>query len=137
LRIAARLRLFVLAGDLGQPRRICGTAPEPAEAAADQPGTRMNTSMHCPHRFIGPALLLLASALPAAAQTATPTLPFGQTSALPPPAASSAAPSDPNAPRWILLEGYDRGGHVSSRWWLVRPSDFDVTNYHGFHTGTN
>jgi hypothetical protein len=25
---------------------------------------------------------------------------------------------------------------VSKRWYLVRPQDFDVTNYHGFHTGT-
>lgn len=67
---------------------------------------------------IGAALLLMASGLPAPAQTAT-VVPFAQTSALPPPAASYAVPGDPNAPRWMLLEGYDGGAHVSYRWWLV------------------
>jgi hypothetical protein len=83
------------------------------------------------------ALALLMSTAPAIAQTVTYPFPYGQTSALPPGAGSPARPTDPNAPRWMLLEGYGGNGQLYQRWQLVRPQDFDVTNYHGFHTATD
>ena len=81
------------------------------------------------------ALALMAGAVPAMAQTVTYGVPNRQTAALPPPAAP-ARQVDPNAPHWMQLEGYNGDGSVSKHWYLVRPQDFDVTNYHGFHTGT-
>jgi len=80
-------------------------------------------------------LALMAGAVPAMAQPVTYAVPYGQTAALPPTAAP-ARQADPNAPYWMQLEGYNGDGSVSKRWYLVRPQDFDVTNYHGFHTGT-
>ena len=78
------------------------------------------------------ALALVAGAAPAIAQTVTPS----QTAALP----SVAAPAqqvDPNAPYLVQLEGYNGDGSVSEHWDLVRPRDYDVTNYRGFHTVTD
>ena len=83
------------------------------------------------------ALALMMSTAPAIAQTVTATLAYSQTSALPPAAGSPAMPSDPNAPRWMLLEGYSRHGELRQHWQLVNPQDFDATNYHGFHTATD
>jgi hypothetical protein len=62
--------------------------------------------------------------------------PYGQAAALPP-AAAPAQQVDPNAPHWMQLEGYNGDGSVSKHWELVRPQDFDVTNYRGFHTATD
>jgi hypothetical protein len=90
----------------------------------------MNSRIHA----IG-ALALIMSTAPALAQTLA--LPFSQSSTLPPNTASPIPPGDPNAPRWMLLEGYGSHGELRQHWQLVRPEDFDVTNYHGFHTGTN
>lgn len=83
-------------------------------------------------------LALTACATPAIAQTVAPAVPYGQTAALPP-SAALAQPVDPNAPYWVQQEGYNGNGNgsVSKHWELVRPQDFDVTNYRGFHTGTN
>jgi hypothetical protein len=81
------------------------------------------------------ALALVTGATPATAQTVTSAVPYGQSAALPPTAAP-ARQVDPNAPRWMQLEGYNGDGSVSKHWYLVRPQDFDVTNYHGFHTAT-
>jgi hypothetical protein len=83
------------------------------------------------------ALALMMGTAPAIAQTVTATLPYGQTSALPAAAGSPAMPSDPNAPRWMLLEGYGRHGELRQHWQLVNPQNFDATNYHGFHTATD
>ena len=83
------------------------------------------------------ALALMMGTAPAVAQTVTATPPYGQTSALPAAAGSPAMPSDPNAPRWMLLEGYDRHGELRQHWQLVNPQDFDASNYHGFHTATD
>jgi hypothetical protein len=58
------------------------------------------------------ALALVVGTVPAIAQTVTATVPYGQTSALPAAAGSPAMPSDPNAPRWMLLEGYGRHGEL-------------------------
>jgi hypothetical protein len=82
------------------------------------------------------ALALVAGVAPAIAQTATYPVRYGQTAALPP-AAVPAQQADPNAPHWMQLEGYNGDGSVSKHWELVRPQDFDVTNYRGFHTSTN
>ena len=82
------------------------------------------------------ALALVTTATPAIAQMATPAVPYGQTAVLP----SAAAPTqqaDPNAPHWVQMEGYDGNGNVSEHWELVRPHDYDVTNYRGFHTATD
>jgi hypothetical protein len=81
-------------------------------------------------------LALTACATPAIAQTVAPAVPYGQTAALPP-GGVLPQPVDPNAPYWVQLEGYNGNGSVSKHWELVRPQDFDVTNYRGFHTGTN
>ncbi len=82
------------------------------------------------------ALALVLGGTPAIAQTATSPVPFGQTAALPPTAAP-AQQMDPNAPHWVQMEGYDGNGNVSEHWELVRPHDYDVTNYRGFHTATD
>jgi hypothetical protein len=82
------------------------------------------------------ALALVAGTAPAIAQTATSSVPYGQAAALPP-AAAPAQQVDPNAPHWMQLEGYNGDGSVSKHWELVRPQDFDVTNYRGFHTATD
>ena len=81
------------------------------------------------------ALALMAGAVPAMAQTVTYGVPNGQTAALPP-AATPAPRTDPNAPHWMQLEGYGGDGQLHEQWYLVRPHEFDVTNYHGFHTAT-
>ena len=81
------------------------------------------------------ALALMAGAAAATAQTVTYGVPHGRTAALPP-AARPAPPADPNAPQWVQLEGYDRHGQLREYWNLVRPQDFDVSNYRGFHTST-
>ena len=73
---------------------------------------------------------------PAIAQTVPSAIPYGQTAALPP-GAASAPQVDPNAPHWVQLEGYNGDGSVSEHWELVRPQDYDVTNYRGFHTATD
>jgi hypothetical protein len=78
-------------------------------------------------------LALTACATPA---IAAPVVSYGQTAALSP-GAIVGQPVDSNAPHWVLLEGYNGNGSVSKHWELVRPQDFDVTNYRGFHTGTN
>lgn len=80
------------------------------------------------------ALVLILSAASAAAQTSISALSYSQTSALPPGTSSLAARGDPNGPRWMLLEGYGGDGQLYKRWQLIRPGEFDVTNYHGFHT---
>jgi hypothetical protein len=88
------------------------------------------------HIYALGALALVAVTAPAIAQTATYAVPYGQSAALP----RAAAPGqqvDPNAPHWMHLEGYNGDGSVSEHWELVRPQDFDVTNYRGFHTSTN
>ena len=82
------------------------------------------------------ALALVAGASSAIAQTVTYPVPYGQTAALPP-AASPAQQADRSAPHWMQLEGYNGDGSVSEHWELVRPQDFDVTNYRGFHTSTD
>jgi hypothetical protein len=82
------------------------------------------------------ALALVAGTAPAIAQTATYPVPYSQTAALPR-AAAPAQQADPNAPHWMQREGYNGNGSVSEHWELVRPQDFDVTNYRGFHTSTN
>lgn len=83
------------------------------------------------------ALDLMLDTAPAMAQTVTSAVPYGQISALPPATTAPAQPADPNAPRWMLLEGYGRHGEIREHWQLVRPQDFDVSNYHGFHTATD
>jgi hypothetical protein len=88
------------------------------------------------HIYALGVLALTASATPAIAQTVAPAVPYGQTAALPP-GAVLPQPVDTNAPYWVQLEGYNGNGSVSKHWELVRPQDFDVTNYRGFHTGTN
>lgn len=88
-----------------------------------------------PYLYALGVFALVAAATPATAQTVPPAVPYGQSAALPP-AAAPAQQLDANAPRWMQLEGYNGDGSVSKRWYLVRPQDFDVTNYHGFHTGT-
>ncbi len=82
------------------------------------------------------ALALVAGTAPAIAQTATYPVPYGQTAALPP-ATAPAEQVDPNAPHWVQLEGYNGDGSASKHWELVRPQDFNVTNYRGFHTATD
>ena len=82
------------------------------------------------------ALALVTANTPAIAQTVTSVVPYGQTAALPP-AVAPAQQVDPNAPHWVQLEGYNGDGSVSEHWDLVRPQDYDVTNYHGFHTATD
>jgi hypothetical protein len=82
------------------------------------------------------ALALVAGTAPAVAQTTTYPVPYSQTAALPR-AAAPAEQAQPNAPHWMQLEGYNGDGSVSEHWELVRPQDFDVTNYRGFHTSTN
>ncbi len=82
------------------------------------------------------ALALVAGVTPAIAQSVTPSVPYGQTAALPP-VAAPAQQVDPNAPHWVQLEGYNGDGSVSEHWDLVRPQDYDVTNYRGFHTATD
>jgi hypothetical protein len=89
---------------------------------------------------IGTLALMMSTMMgtaPAIAQTVTATLPYGQTSVLPAAAGSPAMPGDPNAPRWMLLEGYGRHGELRQHWQLVNPQDFDASNYHGFHTATD
>ena len=81
------------------------------------------------------ALGLMLDTATATAQTSA--VPYGQISALPPATTAPARPADPNAPRWMLLEGYGRHGEIREHWQLVRPQDFDVSNYHGFHTATD
>jgi hypothetical protein len=83
------------------------------------------------------ALGLMMGTAPAIAQTVAATPAYGQTSALPAAAGSPAMPSDPNAPRWMLLEGYGRHGALREHWQLVNPQDFDASNYRGFHTATD
>jgi hypothetical protein len=83
------------------------------------------------------ALALVMGTAPAIAQTVTATLPYGQTSTPPAAVGSAATPGDPNAPRWMLLEGYGRHGELRQHWQLVNPQDFDASNYHGFHTATD
>src|SRR5258706_3746353 len=51
------------------------------------------------------ALALITSAAPAIAQTVPYSVPYGQTAALPP-ATTPVAPTDPNAPHWVQLQGY-------------------------------
>jgi hypothetical protein len=82
------------------------------------------------------ALALVAGATPAIAQTATPSVPYGQTAALPP-VAAPAPQVNPNAPHWVRLEGYNGDGSVSEHWDLVRPQDENAANYRGFHTATD
>ena len=82
------------------------------------------------------ALALVTASTPAIAQTVPSAIPYGQAAALPP-GAASAPQVDPNAPHWVQLEGYNGDGSVSEHWELVRPQDFDVTNYRGFHTSTD
>ena len=82
------------------------------------------------------ALALLTAATPAVAQITTPAAPYGQTAALPP-GAAPAPQGNPNAAHWVQMEGYDGNGNVSEHWELVRPHDYDVTNYRGFHTATD
>ncbi len=71
------------------------------------------------------ALALVTASTPAIAQTVPSAIPYGQTAALPP-GAASAPQVDPNAPHWVQLEGYNGDGR-----------DYDVTNYRGFHTATD
>ena len=82
------------------------------------------------------ALALVTANTPAMAQTVTSAVPYGQTAVLPL-AAAPAPQVDPNAPHWVQLEGYNGDGSVSEHWDLVRPQDYDVTNYRGFHTATD
>lgn len=82
------------------------------------------------------AFALMVSASPAIAQTMPFYAAHGQTAALPPTAAT-AWPRDPNAPHWVQLEGYGGDGLVHEYWNLVTPHEFDITNYHGFHTATD
>jgi hypothetical protein len=82
------------------------------------------------------ALALITSAAPAIAQTVPYSVPYGQTAALPP-VAAPVAPTDPNAAHWVQLQGYGGDGLVHEYWNLVTPHEFDVTNYHGFHTATD
>jgi len=82
------------------------------------------------------ALALVTASTTAIAQTVPSAIPYGQTAALPP-GSASAPQVDPNAPHWVQLEGYNGDGSVSEHWELVRPQDYDVTNYRGFHTATD
>jgi hypothetical protein len=82
------------------------------------------------------ALALMTGAAPAMAQTVTYGAPNSRTAAVQPPAATPPSQTDPNAPHWMQLEGYGGDGQLHQQWYLVRPQDFDVSNYHGFHTGT-
>src|ERR1700730_3632147 len=80
------------------------------------------------------AVIAVVAFTPAVAQTGGSGVASPYAAALPPPAESPAPITDPNAPRCMLLEGYGGDGHLYEHWQLVRPQDFDVTNYHGFHT---
>jgi hypothetical protein len=82
------------------------------------------------------ALALMTGAAPAMAQTVPYSAANSQTAAVRGPAPMPAPQTDPNAPHWMLLEGYGGGGQLHQQWYLVRPQDFDASNYHGFHTGT-